>query len=62
MFVWEGREIFSLRSYIELYGRRHRAARWVKCEARINSSGAIRFLLVEGKSNPSILDEMFKKD
>ena len=42
--------------------RRQRGARWVKCEARINGSGATWFVLVEGESNSSILEERVKND
>ena len=43
--------------------RRQRGARRVKCEARINDSGEIRFvLLVEGERKSSILEETVKND
>ena len=42
--------------------RRQRGARRVKCEARINGSGAIRFVLVKGESKSSILEETVKND
>ena len=32
------------------------------CEARINCLGAIRFVLVEGERNSSILEEMVKNN